>query len=57
MPDKAPEFLPQGDDNQERKLSTSDARQAVTIGRMRYVLMIGIALVVVLFALVYFLGP
>ncbi len=57
MPDKDVEFLPQGEDNELHELSTHEARQAVTLGHMRYVLAIGVILVVILFALVYFLGP
>jgi len=57
MPDKNAEFLPQGEDNQERELDAQHARQAVTLGRMRYVLAIGLVLVVVLFAVIYFMGP
>ncbi len=51
------EYLPQGEDTEERELSTHQARQAVTLGRMRYVLAIGLVLVIVLFALIYFIGP
>ncbi len=57
MPDRNPEFLPQGEDYEERELSTHQARQAVTLGRMRYVLAVGVVLVALLFALIYFLGP
>lgn len=49
--------LPQGGDNEERELDTMHARQAVTLGRMRYVLGFGIFLVVVLFAIIYFAKP
>ncbi len=49
--------LPQGEDNEERELDTMHARQAVTLGRMRYVLGFGIFLVVVLFAIIYFAKP
>jgi hypothetical protein len=57
MPDKDAEFLPQGEDHERRELSTSEARQAVPLGRMRYVLGIGLFLVIGLFALIYFIGP
>ena len=57
MPDKNAEFLPQDDDSEERELSALEARQAVTLGRMRYVLAIGLFLVVVLFTVIYFAGP
>lgn len=45
------------EDNEEHELNTYQARQAVTLGRMRYVLAIGLVLVVVLFAVIYFAGP
>ncbi len=55
MPDKhEAEYLPQGDDNEERELATIKARQAVTLGRMRYVLIISVVLVVIMFALIWF---
>lgn len=57
MPDRSAEFLPQGEDNEQRELNTIKARQAVTLGRMRYVLGAGLFLVVVLFAIIYFAGP
>lgn len=57
MPDKDAEFLPQGEDQEERELSTYQARQAVTLGRMRYVLGIGLFLVILLFALIYSIKP
>ncbi len=57
MPDKHAEFLPQGEDTQEHDLDTDEARQAVTLGRMRYVLAIGLILVVLMFALIYFIRP
>jgi hypothetical protein len=57
MPDRTPEFLPQGEDNQKRELDTVEARQAVTLGRMRYVLAFGLLLVVVMFAIIYIAGP
>ncbi len=61
MPDREPdhnaEYLPQGEDNEERELDTMHARQAVTLGRMRYVLGVGVLLVVVLFAIIYFAKP
>lgn len=57
MPDKDVEFLPQGEDREERELSTYQARQAVTLGRMRYVLGIGLFLVIAMFALIYFIRP
>lgn len=57
MPDRTPEYLPHGEDNEERELNTMQARQAVTLGRMRYVLGIGLFLVIVLFAVIYFAGP
>lgn len=40
-------------DDHHSDLSTTQARQAVTLGRMRYVLGISIALVVVAFAAVW----
>ena len=55
MPDA--DYLPQGEDNEEHELSAHQARQAVTLGRMRYVLGIGIFLVVLLFAIIYFARP
>lgn len=57
MPDEDPEFPPHGEDNEQHKLTTLEARQAVTLGRLRYVLGIGLFLVVVLFAIIYFAGP
>jgi hypothetical protein len=56
-PDHNAEFLPQGEDNEERELDTTLARQAVPLGRMRYVLAAGVVLVVVLFAIIYFAKP
>jgi hypothetical protein len=52
-----PEYLPQGEDHKERELSTYQSRQAVTLGRMRYVLAISLVLVIALFALIYFIKP
>jgi hypothetical protein len=49
-----PEFVPKGEDNTEHIRTTQEARQAVPIGRMRYVLAIGIALVVLMFALIWY---
>ena len=46
--------MPQGDDNEERDLATLKARQAVTLGRMRYVLAISVILVAIMFALIWF---
>lgn len=57
MPDRDVEFLPHGEDHEKRELSTQQARQAVALGRMRYVLAIGLALVIALFALIYFIRP
>lgn len=57
MPDKEAEYLPQGEDNEEHELNTHQARQAVTLGRMRYVLGIALALVIIMFAIIYFAGP
>jgi hypothetical protein len=48
------EFLPQGEDSDERDLATYQARQAVTLGRMRYLLGISVLLVVIMFALILF---
>jgi hypothetical protein len=45
------------EDNEMHHRNTPQARQGVTLGHVRYVLAIGIALVVVLFALIYFAGP
>lgn len=45
------------EDNEEHELNTYQARQAVTLGRMRYVLAVGLVLVIVLFAVIYFAGP
>jgi hypothetical protein len=36
-----------------RRLSTTQARQAVAFGSVRYVLAIGLALVIIAFALIY----
>lgn len=45
------------EDNEERELTTYQARQAVTLGRMRYVLAFGLVLVVIMFAVVFWIGP
>ena len=45
------------EDNQRHERNTRQARQGVTLGHVRYVLGIGIALVGVLFAVIYFAGP
>lgn len=57
VPDRDAEFLPHGEDHERRTLATDQARQAVTLGRVRYVLVIGLALVVALFGLIYFADP
>ena len=44
------------EDNAHHDLNTEQARQGVTFGRMRYVLGISMALVVVIFAIIYFAG-
>ena len=54
MTDKDPEFLPHGEDQGVHVRSTEEARQAATTGHMRYVLAASLALVVLLFALIYF---
>lgn len=48
-----PEYLPHGEDNAPHMRSTQQARQAATTGHMRYVLIIGILLVVLFFGLVW----
>jgi hypothetical protein len=54
MPDKhEADYLPQGEDNEERELASHQARQAVMLGRMRYVLAISVVLVVIMFALIF----
>jgi hypothetical protein len=45
------------EDNEQHELNTQQARQGVTLGRMRIVLGVGIALVVVLFTIIFFAGP
>jgi hypothetical protein len=40
--------------DQGKEISVDDARQAVPLGHIRYVLGISLALVVVLFAIIYF---
>lgn len=57
MPDKEAEYLPQGEDNVEHELNTYQARQAVMLGRTRYVLAIALVLVVIMFAIIYLAGP
>ena len=54
MPD---EGLQPSEDTEQHELNTYQARQAVTLGRMRYVLGAGLVLVVLLFAIIYFAGP
>lgn len=39
-----------------QNLSPARARQAVSLGRMRYVLGIGLALVIIAFAIIWFLN-
>ncbi|GAA0544357.1 hypothetical protein FHS83_000500 [Rhizomicrobium palustre] len=57
MADKEAEYLPQGEDNNSRELNSHSARQAQTLGRMRYVLGIGLVLVILMFAIIYMAGP
>lgn len=45
------------EDNEHHQRNIQEARQGVTLGRMRFVLAIGLVLVVVLFAVIYFAGP
>lgn len=53
MPDKQEaEYLPQGEE--ERELAALRARQGVMLGRMRYVLVISVVLVLMMFALIWF---
>jgi len=55
MPDnREAEYLPQGEDDEEHELATHQARQAVTLGRMRYVLAVSVVLVIAMFALIWF---
>jgi hypothetical protein len=37
------------------RIPTTSARQGITLGRVRYVLGIGLAMVIVAFAIIYFL--
>ncbi|HEY5048136.1 MAG TPA: hypothetical protein VII49_08970 [Rhizomicrobium sp.] len=43
-----------GPDRHASKLPAAEARQGETTGRMRYVLGIGVALIVLIFAAIYF---
>jgi hypothetical protein len=45
------------EDNEQHERNTVEARQGVTLGHVRYVLAIGLVLVVVLFAVIYMAGP
>jgi hypothetical protein len=45
------------EDNEHHERNTNQARQAVTLGRMRYVLFVGLGLVVGAYALIYLIGP
>jgi hypothetical protein len=49
-PAAPPQHTPEGN----VKRSTTEARQAVTVGRMRYVLAISLGLAVLVFLLAYF---
>jgi len=42
-------------DGSGTELPTTEARQATTTGRVRYMLWIGLALVIIAFAIIYFL--
>jgi len=48
------ESLAHGEDYDEHELAAHHARQAATLGRMRYVLVISVALVAAMFALIWF---
>ena len=45
------------EDNTKRTLSTQQARQGVTLGRMRFVLTISLVLIVAAFTAIYIAGP
>lgn len=49
-----PEFTPRGEDNAVHERSTAETRQAESSGRMKWVLYASVALVVVIFALIWY---
>jgi len=52
--DRNAEHMPESEEDEQRELAAQQARQAVALGRMRYVLALSVVLVAIMFALIWF---
>ncbi|HUO98039.1 MAG TPA: hypothetical protein VMU01_05195 [Rhizomicrobium sp.] len=52
--DRNAEHMPESEEDEQRELVAQQARQAVALGRMRYVLALSVVLVAIMFALIWF---
>jgi len=46
--------MSESEEDEQRELTAQQARQAVALGRMRYVLALSVVLVAIMFALIWF---
>ena len=52
--DRNAEHMSESEEDEQRELTAQQARQAVALGRMRYVLALSVVLVAIMFALIWF---